>query len=246
MTAAGDRSDHPVRTLTARTRRWEDPASAQGRAVADPGRPAPHRRPPSARGLRAGVDPPLREPEPAQLRRRHGLLSARLVHHEIQPKVNEWAARLAGFADLHPSCPTSWRRDAGAPVGARAGPGRDRRDACRHASAGRRSAGELTASSWSARTTAAAAIWIGPKFWCRLGPRHEPRHGLDGRLQDGLDPLRAGRGSGPRRFPCGARSRTAAVMITNLRRSACSSRASANCWKRFTPSALLPTWTGRT
>jgi len=47
---------------------------------------------------------------------------------------------------------------------------------------------------------------------------------LDGGFQDSFNSVRSGRRSGHRRLPGGAGSATRAVMITNLRRLACSSR----------------------
>src|SRR5713226_2677193 len=50
---------------------------------------------------------PLYAPLAAQFRRGHGLLPARLLHHEVNPKINEDMAILPGFARIHPLQPDS-------------------------------------------------------------------------------------------------------------------------------------------
>ena len=50
-------------------------------------RRAPRTPPGPARDERAGRRPPLRQPVAAQLRGRHGVLPARLVHDEVQPEA---------------------------------------------------------------------------------------------------------------------------------------------------------------
>ena len=61
---------------------------------------------------------------------------------KFNPKLNEWAARLPGFADLHPMAPDEvGPGHAPAAVGARRRAGRDLRHACRHPAAGGRRPG---------------------------------------------------------------------------------------------------------
>ena len=55
-----------------------------------------------ARGRRARARPPLHRAVDAQLRDRHRLLSARLVHDEVQPAGQRAARAVPGFRDLHP------------------------------------------------------------------------------------------------------------------------------------------------
>ena len=65
-------------------------------------RSSPRRAAAPARARRARADAPLHRALDAQLRDRHGLLPARLLHDEVQPAVNERLAALPGFRDLHP------------------------------------------------------------------------------------------------------------------------------------------------
>ena len=61
---------------------------------------------------------------------------------KFNPKLNEWAARLPGFADLHPLAPDEVAQGTlAAAVGAGARPRRDLRDAGGHPPAGRRRPG---------------------------------------------------------------------------------------------------------
>ena len=86
-----------LRASQARTRQRQGAAPAQGRARPHAGRAAADVAARPARARRARGRPPLRQPVAAQLRGRHGLLPARLVHHEVQPqgqRVGRAAARL--------------------------------------------------------------------------------------------------------------------------------------------------------
>ena len=112
------------------------PADALDRIPAAARRATP---PGAARAERARGRPPLRQPVAAQLRGRHGLLPARLVHDEVQPqaeRVGRAAARLRGPA------PDGARRGrpghAPAAVRARGAAGRDQRHGRGHAPAGGR------------------------------------------------------------------------------------------------------------
>ena len=87
---------------------------APGRRRATSTRRASSRRSSSARAStacrssrRARGRPPLHAALDLELRHRHGLLSARLVHDEVQPEVERGAARLPGFATLTRSRPPS-------------------------------------------------------------------------------------------------------------------------------------------
>ena len=94
----------------------------------------------AARDERARRRPPLRQPVAAQLRGRHRVLPARLVHDEVQPEAQRVGRPPAG---LRQPPPAGTRRDrAGHPpaaVGARARPGRDLR-ACAPSASSRRPA----------------------------------------------------------------------------------------------------------
>ena len=95
-----------LRAQQPRPRRRQDPAPAQGRARPDPGRRPAERAARAARDERARRRPPLRQPVAAQLRRRHRVLPARLVHDEVQPE----AQRVGGpAARASPTC-TRWPR----------------------------------------------------------------------------------------------------------------------------------------
>ena len=176
-----------LREVEPRSRRRQGPAPAARRARPDPGRGPPGDAGRAARAQRARGRPPLRQPEPAQLRRRHGLLSARLVHDEVEPE----AQRVGGpAARLRRPPPARPRRDrAGHPraaVGARGGARRDQRDDRGDAPAGGRRTGRADRHpddpglpSLARRPRAER----GPRS--RQLARDEPRDGLDGRLQDG-------------------------------------------------------------
>ena len=119
-----------VAAARSRMRRRTRSTASRRRPADDRGR--------SARAERARGRPPLRQPQPAQLRRRHRLLPARLVHDEVEPE----AQRVGGpAARLRRSPPARARRrragHAPAPVGARGGAGRDQRDASRSPSSRR-------------------------------------------------------------------------------------------------------------
>ena len=59
-------------------------------------------RPPRLRARRAGADAPLHRAVDPELRHRHGLLPARLLHDEVQPARQRAVVGLPGFRDLHP------------------------------------------------------------------------------------------------------------------------------------------------
>ena len=107
MSVTGERApaDH-LRARPARSRRRQDPAPAQGRPRPDPGR-RPDGRPPPAL-------PEMNEPDVV----RHYVNLSQLNYAvdtgfyplgsctmKFNPKLNEWAARLPGFANLHPMAP---------------------------------------------------------------------------------------------------------------------------------------------
>ena len=121
---------HDLRARPPGSRRRQDPAPAQGRARADPGGCPPSAAAGAARDERARRRPSLRQPVAAQLRGRHRVLPARLVHDEVQPEAQRVGRPPAG---LRQPPPARARRDrAGHPaavVGARGRPGRDLRDA---------------------------------------------------------------------------------------------------------------------
>ena len=94
---------HDLRAQPARARRWQDPAPAQGRAGPDPGRRAARGAAGAARARGARGRPPLREPVPAQLLGRHGLLPAGLVHHEVQPQAQRVGRAPAGLRQPPPA-----------------------------------------------------------------------------------------------------------------------------------------------
>ena len=125
---------------------------------------------------------------------------------KFNPKVNEWAARLPGFAGLHPFAPDIvaqgtlemlWQLERG--------PRRDLGDGRGDAPAGRGRPGRAGRDPHDPRI---------PPLPRRRRPdrgrhpgqraRHEPRHRVDGRLHDRVDPVRPGRRRGHRGVPGGA------------------------------------------
>ena len=75
------------------------------------------------RAERARRRPPLRQPLAAQLRGRHRVLSARLVHHEVQPEAQRVGRPPAGFREPAPAGAGRGRAGhAPVAVGARAAP----------------------------------------------------------------------------------------------------------------------------
>ena len=177
------------------------PRPAAGRGP--PGQPA---RP--ARAQRARGRPPLRQPEPAELRDRHRLLPARLVHDEVQPQAQRMGRPPARLRRSPPARPGRDRPGhPPAPVGARGDPGRDQRHAGGQPPAGRRGPGRadrhpddpgLPPQPGRPR----AARGPRPGFLAR----HQPGHGLDGRLQDDHDPVGRRWRRRPRRVPGGPRA----------------------------------------
>ena len=107
----------------------------------------PHRAAEAAGGRRAGDRPPLQPALQAQLRPRHGLLPARLVHDEAQPEA---ARARRGAAGQRPAAPAA---------GPRARPGRAGADvrAAGRAGRGRRPAARLAAAVAPARTASSPA-----------------------------------------------------------------------------------------
>ena len=124
------------------------PHPPPGRPRRHPGRPAPDR-PPAL--------PELNEPEVV----RHYVNLSQLNYAvdtgfyplgsctmKFNPKLNEWAARLPGFADLHPLAPDEVAQGTlAAAVGAGADARRDLRHARGHAPAGGRRAGRADRAS---------------------------------------------------------------------------------------------------
>ena len=93
-----------------------------------------------ARAERAGRRPPLRQPVPAQLRGRHRVLPARLVHDEVQPQAQRVGRPPARLRRPPSDGPRRGRPGhAPAPVGAGGGPRRDLR-ACAPSRSSRRPA----------------------------------------------------------------------------------------------------------
>ena len=138
--------------------------AAPGRAAA--ARAAPGRAAAAPRGRRAGDRPPLQPPVEAQLRPRHGLLPARLVHDEAQPQAARTRRRAPRprQASPPPGPPPRAgraRADVAPPGGAR----RDRGPAARVAAAVR----------WLARRARRRA----PDPGLPRGPRREPDQGPD-------------------------------------------------------------------
>ena len=108
----GDKIPHPPKDALDRI-----PAAARRATPAGP-----------ARAQRARGRPPLRQPLPAELRDRHGLLPARLVHDEVQPEAQRVGRPPAGLRGAPPARPGRGRPGhAPAPVGARGVARRDQR-----------------------------------------------------------------------------------------------------------------------
>src|SRR5450759_818378 len=96
---------HSLRAVASRPRRWQGAAPPNRRPGPHPRVPIACRRAAPARGLGAGVDAPLRKPEPSQLFIDSGFYPLGSCTMKYNPKINEWAARLHGFAALHPFAP---------------------------------------------------------------------------------------------------------------------------------------------
>ena len=164
-------------------RRRQDPASAGRRPGPAAGRgPARHAAGP-ARDERAGCRPALREPLPAQLRGRHRVLPAGLVHDEVQPEAQRVGRPPARLREPAPARPRRGRPGhPAAALGAGGGAGRDLGDARRDAPAGGGRPGRahrhpddpgLPPRAWR----------HGPRRGPGPGqlPRHEPGDRVDGR-----------------------------------------------------------------
>ena len=140
-----------------------------------------------ARGRRARARPPLHRALDAQLRHRHRLLPARLLHDEVQPaRQRARRRRCPGFRDLHPLQEEDGRAGrARADVAAPGDPRRGRRPRRGLAPAGRRLAGRADRADAHARVLRrprrgrAAAQDRHP----RHRARHEPGERDDGRLR---------------------------------------------------------------
>ena len=162
---------------------------------------------------RAGRRAALHQPVDAEHVGRHALLSARLVHDEVQPQAERAAGRAAGHC--RPASAISRRtRCKGMlriALRAAADPGRDRRPAGRVAAAGRRRAGRADGAAGRRgllpRSRRAAHQGARP----RQRPRHQPGQRRDGRLRhrhgeehaDGLRrPGRPAGASSTTRSPC--------------------------------------------
>ena len=101
---------HPLRALAPRAGRRHAPPGAP-RPTRSTRLPAAARRAVAARAARAqrgDARPPLRQPLAPQLVGRHGLLPARLVHHEVQPEGERVGGPPAG---LRRAPPARARRD---------------------------------------------------------------------------------------------------------------------------------------
>ena len=201
LAAADDRADD-LRALAARTprvhrARARRPGAAARRAAA--GEPAPRRAAAPARGRRARDRPPLQPPVEAQLRSRHGLLSARLVHDEAQPEAAR-ARRGAARTREAPSAPGPAPR-AGSARADVAPAGRARRGlgpAARVAAPLRRLARRARGRAAHARASRGPRRAANEGADSRQRPRHQSRHGDDGRL-------RAGQGRRRRAWQCRSR-----------------------------------------
>ena len=143
----------------------------------------------AARGLGSGRDPPLLAPLPDELRRRHPLLSARLVHHEVQPEDQRGhgaAERLRTPAPAGAGGGEPGRAPAHAR--ARAGPRRDLGDGRGVAAARGRRAGRAGRGADDPRLPPGAGRAPPQGADPRLGPRdesrvHRARRLLGGRAQ---------------------------------------------------------------
>ena len=157
------------------------PARARGACGARPHEPS------EAAGARGERDrSSLHEPRRPQLRRRHGLLPARLLHDEVQPTRQRARRRVAGLRE--PASPPGGRRRAGcarADVGAAGDPRRGGRAAGGDAAAGRRLAGGAHRPDADARLLRRSGRGRAARHdhHRRHGARDEPRKRDDGRLQ---------------------------------------------------------------
>ena len=141
-----------LREVAARPPRVLDPA-ARGASRAGGSRgAAPRRAAAPARGSRVRADPALHRALDAQLRRRHGLLSARLLHDEVQPARQRAARDAAGLREPPPASGGGRRAgSARARVAAPGDPAGGHRSRRGLASAGRRFAGRADRADARAR-----------------------------------------------------------------------------------------------
>ena len=204
--ADGGRSHAPADAhgaVAARARRRQDPAPAGRRPRRHPGRAAPGHAGRPAGAQRARGHPPLRQPLAPQLQHRLGLLSPRLVHHEVQPQ----GQRVGGPpVRLRQAPPAGARRGraghARAALEPRTAAQGDQRHGRGHAPAGGRGTGRADRhpdGPCLPRVTRRSRPPRGHR--ARLVPRHEPRDRLDGRLHDHHRALGRGRRGGPRGAP---------------------------------------------
>ena len=168
---------------------------------------------------------------------------------KFNPKLNEWAARLPGFATLHPLAPDEiaqgtlqllWELEGALMA--------DQRDARGDPPAGGRRPGRADRDPDDPRPSPGAR-----RERARRGarprqlPRHEPRDRVDGRLPDDHDPVGRGRRRGPRRVPGGAGPEDGCRDDHQpLDPRACSNGGSATCSRPSMQRVRWPTWTART
>ena len=167
---------------------------------------------------------------------------------KYNPKINEWAARLPGFAALHPLAPDAlaqgtlelmweleqWLVEISGMKAVTLQPAAGAHGELTgilmirayHMSRGDTERTEVIVPDSSHGTNPATASMAG--FKTVTVPS-------DAKGQIDLEALQAA-----------LSPRTAAVMLTNPRRSACSSRASARCSRPSTAPVRWPTWTART
>ena len=191
------------------SRRRQDPAPARGRARPHPGRRPARDAAGPAGAHRARGRPPLRQPVAAQLRGRHGLLPARLVHDEVQPQAQRVGGAPAGLREPAPAWPPtpSPRGRSSCCTSSRQIARRDQRHGRGDAPAGRRRPRRADRDPDDPRlpprraATPSATEVLVPG----LVARHQPGDRDDGRLPDDHDPVGARRRRRPRRVPRGAR-----------------------------------------
>ena len=178
-----------------------------------------------------------------------GLLPARLVHDEVQPQAQRVGRPAAGLRQPPPDGARRGRPGhAPAAVGARAGPGRDLRDAGRHPPAGGRRPGRADRDPDDPRPPPGHRAGR-PRRGARPGlePRHQPGDGVDGRLPHDHHPVGRRRRGRPRRLPGRPRAAHGGGHDHQpVHARACSRRASASCSRRSTRPAPWPTWTAPT
>ena len=139
---------------------------------------------------RSGSHPPLHAPLHLELRHRSGSLSARLLHHEVQP-----ARQRAGGAHRRPGLGASLSarialagRD-GSHGDAGSGARRDHRHGRGHAAAGRRRARRVHRHPADSRAARSAGQSAQEDSDPRFGARHQSRHRRHGRLRGPEHPV---------------------------------------------------------